>query len=82
MERDCMATQTPSGIQMGETRFYKGIYPVHVECALQDEVQVKATGQFLDTSNYSDEKRVIKPGECFKAPGFLLWPHRRKLRKL
>ena len=48
--------------------YYKGIYPVEVvpEASVdsdRQELKVRAKSHFLHTSNYSDETRIVKPGE-------------------
>jgi hypothetical protein len=68
-------------IKQGEKRFYKGIYPVKVIEPTSDgkTIKVKAERPFLDTSNYSSEKKPIKAGETFTTPSWKLWPEQRRV---
>ncbi len=76
-----MATQDNSKIKPGDRRYYKGIYPVEVVESIGDgkEILVKAERPFLDTSNYSEEKKPIRAGETLQVPGWNLWPGQRRI---
>jgi hypothetical protein len=69
------------GIHPGDRRYYKGIYPVKVVEPTGDgkEHVVQAERPFLDTSNYSQDKKPVKAGETFTAPGWKLWPSQRRI---
>ena len=76
-----MATQDKQGIKPGDRRYYKGIYPVEVVEPVGDgkELIVKAERPFLDTSNYSPDKKPVKAGETLQVPGWNLWPGQRRI---
>jgi hypothetical protein len=66
--------------------YYKGIYPVEVVQEVYDdlgkcELKIRAKRRFLDTSNYSNFKRLVKPGEELVVPAKLVWSHRRNVAK-
>jgi hypothetical protein len=71
-----MASKLCEGSQ---TELYlKGIYPVElVASADKGEVTVRVKRRFLHSSNYSDEKRWVKPGEILKVPARIVWSHQR-----
>lgn len=76
-----MAAENSKGIQPGDKRYYKGIYPVEVVEPAADgkELVVRAERPFLDTSNYSDNKKQVRAGDTFTAPGWNLWPGQRRV---
>ena len=62
--------------------YYKGIYPVEVVPDVsvdsdRQELTVRAKSRFLHTSNYSDETRIVKPGEELTVLARLVWDHKR-----
>jgi hypothetical protein len=69
-----------------EERYYKGIYPVEIvpdasESTNRGEIKIRVKHRFLLTSNYSDEKHWVKPGETLNVPAKLVWQRRRDTPK-
>jgi hypothetical protein len=70
-----------TGIQPGDHKFYKGIYPVEVTLVGGRKHRVRALVHFLLTSNYSKETKWIEQDDQMTVPARLLWSHQRKSPK-